>query len=102
MPANKHCSLFRKTSCFFIALATTLSAVPVANNDTFEVDEDRILIISSGGSILSANFGGGSSVLSPTWQYLDRIENENGSNQTYPLDGNGLSWNSPQYDTATS
>jgi len=102
MPANKHRSLFRKTSYLFIALATTLSAVPVANNDTFKVDEDRILIISSGDSILSANFGGGSSVLSSTWQYLDRIKNENGSNQTYPLDGNGLSWNSPQYDTATS
>ena len=65
MPANKHRSLFRKTSYLFIALATTLSAVPVANNDTFKVDEDRILIISSGDSILSANFGGGSWELSP-------------------------------------
>ena len=85
-----------------MALATPLTAVPVANDDSFEVDEDNTLVISSGGTIVSATFEGGSSVLSPTWEYLDRIENQNGSAQTYPLDGNGLVWSTPQFDTSTS
>ncbi|MEN8785645.1 MAG: Ig-like domain-containing protein [Akkermansiaceae bacterium] len=102
MPAHKQRSFIRKASCFFITLATSLAAIPVANDDAFEVDEDGTLIISSGGSILSANFEGGNSVLSPTWEYLDRIENENGINQSYPLDGTGLTWNTSQFDSSTS
>lgn len=102
MPTDKQRLSLRKALCFLIALATKLTAAPVANDDTFVVDEDGTLTISNGGSILSATFDGGSSVLSPTWEYLDRIENENGFNQTYPLDGNGLTWNTPQFETATS
>ena len=102
MPSDKHRPSPRKALCLFIAFATKLAAAPVANDDTFAVDEDGTLTISKGGTILSATFEEGSSVLSPTWEYLDRIENENGFNQTYPQDANGFIWNTPQFVTATS
>ena len=102
MPVIKQNSSLRKALCFLIALASNLNGLPVANDDTFAVDEDGTLTISNGGSIISATFEGGNSVLSPAWEYLDRIENENGLNQTYPLDGNGLTWNTPQFKTSTS
>ncbi|MGB1889176.1 MAG: hypothetical protein ACPHOK_06190, partial [Akkermansiaceae bacterium] len=101
MPFDQHCLSPRRALCLFISFATTLTAVPVANDDTFAVDEDRTLTILKGGTILSATFEAGRSVLSPTWEYLDRIENENGFNQTYPQDANGLIWNTPQFATAT-
>jgi len=102
MPSDKRRPSPRKALLLFIAFATKLTAAPVANDDSFAVDEDGTLTISKGGEILSATFEVGRSVLSPTWEYLDRIENENGFNQTYPQDANGLIWNTPQFATATS
>jgi len=98
------------TTTFFRALFPTLlallpfsaMAVPVATNDAFSVNEDESLVIPSGGVVVSASFEPSPSVLGTTWQYLDRIENENGANQSYPVDANGRPWNAPLFDSATS
>jgi hypothetical protein len=92
----------RKTVSLIVALSAPLFSTPVANDDAFEVNEDQTLIVSSGGTVLSANFEAGSSLLGPSWTYLDSIQNENGSNQSYPVDGSGRAWNSPDFDSSTS
>ena len=77
-------------------------SAPVARDDTFEVDEDEALSVSGGGILLSASFGSGGSVIGETWEFLDRIENENGASQDYPLDASGNAWNSLAFDVASS
>lgn len=79
-----------------------LLAVPVANNDSFTGIEDESLIISSGGTLIEANFEPAPSVLANNWDYLDRLENENGANHGYPLDSTSNPWNSSQFNTTTS
>ncbi len=102
-------SLISTASRFTLALLTTLLAVPVtlfaaptAVNDTYSVDEDDTLTIATGGVILSATFGGSGSVLGNTWQFLDLIQNENGTNQSYPLDSSTNAWNSIAFNSTTS
>ncbi|MCH2064637.1 MAG: SUMF1/EgtB/PvdO family nonheme iron enzyme, partial [Roseibacillus sp.] len=41
-------------------------------------------------------------LITGAWDYLDRIENENGTNLGYPVDGSGNAWNSAAFDVATS
>ena len=57
-----------------------------------------------GGTLVNAGFDGadGGPVIGPEWDYLDRIENENGANQSYPTDGEGNAWNSADFDVVTS
>ncbi len=56
-----------------------------------------------GGFFVEADFDGtGSSLLDPTWDYLDQIQNENGRDDDYPLDGNGNGWNESDFNTVTS
>ncbi|MFP6897333.1 MAG: hypothetical protein VCA38_12080 [Roseibacillus sp.] len=57
-----------------------------------------------GGPIINGTFddAGPTSVISGNWDYLDRIENELGANQSYPDDGDGNEWYSPDFDVATS
>lgn len=56
-----------------------------------------------GGFLVDANFdGSGSSVLDSSWDYLDQIQNENGRNDGYPLDGSGNEWNSVAFNPVTS
>ena len=59
-----------------------------------------------GGTLLQAGFdgdaGGGGPVITGEWDYLDRIENENGSNDGYPVDEEGNAWNSASFDVSTS
>ncbi len=62
-----------------------------------------------GGTLVEADFGGdgggggdGGPIIPEEWEYLDRIENENGANQGYPVDESGNAWNSIDFDVATS
>ncbi len=57
-----------------------------------------------GGTIVNAAFNGGGSapIISGAWDYLDRIENENGLSQDYPVDGSGNAWNSEAFEVTTS
>ncbi|MEX2188303.1 MAG: cadherin-like domain-containing protein, partial [Pirellulales bacterium] len=79
-------------------------AAPVAVDDSFDVQEDNALAVIP--FALNANFNAaaGANIVPPgaTWQYLDKIQNENGLNQTYPTDGSGRAWNNPSFDVATS
>ena len=67
-------------------------------------------IPTSGGTLVDATFGGGDGgdggdgdpIITGAWDYLDRIENENGTNLGYPIDGSGNAWNSVAFDVATS
>ena len=102
MPVFRKGNPLKKSAALLVSLAAPLWSNPVANDDAFEVDEDGTLIVSSGGEVLFANFEGGSSVVGPTWSYLDTIENENGANQSYPVDGGGRAWNAPDFDLSSS
>lgn len=56
-----------------------------------------------GGFVVDASFNGsGASVLDPSWDYLDQLQNENGRGDGYPLDGSGNEWNSVAFNPATS
>ena len=68
-------------------------------------------IPTSGGTLVDATFGGddggdgggdGDPIITGAWDYLDRIENENGTNLGYPIDGSGNAWNSVAFDVVTS
>jgi VCBS repeat-containing protein len=82
-------------------------AAPVANNDSYNVNEDGVLGTGSG-TILSAALDAtaSSNVVLPfgsTWQFLDRITNSLvGTAQTYPQDGALRAWNDRNFDTSTS
>ena len=80
-------------------------AAPVGNPDTYGVNEDAVLGTGSN-AILSAGFNDPPPpvVLSQGWEwdYLDRIQNNLGLNQSYPTDDLGRAWNSPNFDTSES
>ncbi|MGI9240035.1 MAG: tandem-95 repeat protein, partial [Verrucomicrobiales bacterium] len=80
-------------------------AVPTAVNDTYSALEDNPLVVSNA-PLIESDFdgsgGGGAVSFDGDWNYLDQIQNENGSGQSYPLDGSGNVWNSASFDVATS
>ncbi|MFT6178568.1 MAG: hypothetical protein ACJA1W_000909 [Akkermansiaceae bacterium] len=107
MLASQHTrpSIWRRLSFslpLILFCPSLLLALPIANDDRFSVAEDDALTISSGGILVEASFEPTASILTNPWQYLDRIENENGANHSYPIDGNSNLWNSTQFDTTTS
>lgn len=56
-----------------------------------------------GGFAVDADFDGlGNSVLGTRWDFLDRLENENGRNDDYPVDALGRDWTEEGFDLATS
>ena len=92
---------------------TNNSATDTITNLQFTDDLEATLsglvateIPTSGGTIVQTGFdgdaGGGGPVITEAWDYLDRIENENGNNDGYPIDQNGNAWNSVGFDVATS
>ena len=92
---------------------TNNSATDTITNLQFTDDLDATLsglvateIPTSGGAIVRTGFdgnaGAGGPLITEAWDYLDRIENENGNNDGYPVDQNGNAWNSVGFDVATS
>jgi len=56
-----------------------------------------------GGYFVNTSFGGNApTILSNTWDYLDELQNENGRNDDYPVDGSGNVWNDATFETSTS
>ncbi|HEX2748578.1 MAG TPA: hypothetical protein VHM91_11310, partial [Verrucomicrobiales bacterium] len=86
-----------------LVFPTLASAVPVAVNDSYSVNEDGILN-TAGADIISANFEPAANVLSGAWQFLDKIKNsQNGQTaDTYPVDGAARDWKVLAFDSATS
>jgi len=82
--------------CLFLPLSVL--AAPVAVNDNYSVNEDSILN-TSGADILSVNFEPAGNVLTGSWQFLDRIKNDqNGQTpDTYPVDGTAQDWKAAAY-----
>ena len=77
-------------------------AVPTAVNDTYELTEDRAFSATSG-PVLDEGFDGGDiGDFDGEWLILDRIENQNGRADDYPVDSLGKAWNAPDFDPATS
>ena len=95
---RKKCVLYT----LYIFSLVPIFALPVANDDSFTTNEDETLTIVGGGVIFDANFEPSTSVLGETWQYFDKIENENGALHDYPLDGSGNPWTSISFNEATS
>ena len=92
---------------------TNNSATDTITNLQFTDDLEATLsglvateIPTSGGAIVQTGFdgdaGGGGPLITEAWDYLDRIENENGDSDGYPVDQNGNAWNSVGFDVATS
>lgn len=92
---------------------TNNSATDTITNLQFTDDLEATLsglvateIPTSGGAIVQTGFdgdaGGRGPVITGAWDYLDRIENENGDSDGYPVDQNGNAWNSVGFDVATS
>ncbi|RCL35619.1 MAG: DUF11 domain-containing protein [Verrucomicrobia bacterium] len=92
---------------------TNNSATDTITNLQFTDDLEATLsglvateIPTSGGAIVQTGFdgdaGGGGPLITEAWDYLDRIENENGNSDGYPVDQNGNAWNSVGFDVATS
>lgn len=99
-----HSSVAAFVSACLLGSTSLVIAVPTAVNDTYTGTEDVPLSINSGGTttLISADFEGAGSVVTGSWRFLDRIQNEYGTNQSYPLDGSGRAWNSLDFDPATS
>lgn len=56
-----------------------------------------------GGFLVDAGFdGSGSSILDTSWDYLDQLQNENGRNDDYPIDGSGNEWNTVNFNPSSS
>ncbi len=96
---------------------TNNSATDTLTNIRFTDDLEATLpgliaaeIPTRGGTLVEATFGaddgggggGGDPIITGAWDYLDRIENENGTNLGYPIDESGNAWNSVAFDVATS
>ena len=87
------------TWCFCI---THIFAVPNAADDTYVLTEDRVLSVVSG-PVFVENFDGvGPGAFAGQWLILDRIENQNGRGDDYPVDNSGRAWNAPDFDPETS
>ena len=56
-----------------------------------------------GGFVVNASFDdNGVSVLGSSWNYLNQIQNENGRNDSYPIDQDGNRWNESSFDLLSS
>ena len=87
---------------FVVAFPPLLEAAPTVAPDTFQATEDQ-QFTASAGPIFTTDFDGSvSGVVDSTWDYLDQIENQNGAGHGYPTDEEGLAWNNPTFDKATS
>jgi VCBS repeat-containing protein len=78
-------------------------AAPVGVNDTYNLAEDQS--VSSLPTAFEATFNNTNPPViatGATWNYLDRIQNELGDNQSYPQDGSNVDWNSLAFDVGTS
>ncbi|MFT4547909.1 MAG: VCBS repeat-containing protein, partial [Verrucomicrobiales bacterium] len=89
-------------SVFVAPTNTALAAT--ANDDAYTGFEDSPLVAGEG-PILSVDFdtqGGDQPTLDGDWDFLDRIENAEGNNDTYPTDGMGRNWKDADFDITTS
>ncbi len=80
-------------------------AAPVAVDDHYDATEDFVLNTRSG-PIISVDFdtnqGGFIPVFDGDWDYLDKLENQEGVDHSYPVDGAGRDWNSLDFEVASS
>ena len=99
--------LWRALVCpAFVLVTSTCLGAPTATDDSYSVPEDSPLAVSNA-PLIDANFDGGGvggavAFDDANWDYFDEIENENGANEPYPVDGPGNAWNSVAFDPSTS
>jgi VCBS repeat-containing protein len=98
-------SLLRHLLSCFLITGVALSA-PVAVDDSYTATEDTILTVGQASqSYISANFETGGTpvnVVGGAWNYLEKIQNQFGTNLTYPVDGTSNNWKSIGFDVSTS
>ncbi len=86
-----------------LCLVSPALAVPVAVNDTYSATEDVTLNVGSGTqTYLGADFESAGNVTAGAWNYLDKIQNQFGTNLSYPVDGGSADWKSLNFNVATS
>ncbi|MEX2189045.1 MAG: Ig-like domain-containing protein, partial [Pirellulales bacterium] len=78
-------------------------AAPVGVNDVYNLQED--VAVSSLPTLFEATFNNTNPPVittGATWNFLDKIQNEFGLDQSYPTDGASRAWNSQLFDAGTS
>ena len=77
-------------------------AVPNAVDDSYVLTEDRAFSAVTG-PVFDEDFDSdGMGDFDGQWFVLDRVENQNGRADDYPVDGSGRAWNAPDFDPASS
>ncbi len=95
---------------FLVFTITNNSQTETFTDITFTDDLNAMLpgavatdLPEEGGFLVDAGFdGSGSSILDSSWDYLDQLQNENGRNDDYPIDGFGNGWNTVDFEASTS
>ena len=90
---------------FASLLAGTALAIPEAVDDQYNAAED-VVLNTLAGPVISADFDDDQGTVVPVfegdWDYLDRMENQLGADDVYPVDGAGRAWNSEGFEVASS
>jgi hypothetical protein len=100
--------LFHFYSPFLILLTVIILtepsiAEPEAINDTYQLLEDSTLKTGSGPLVeLYFDSESVSGFIENDWAILDRIENQNGDAEDYPIDTSGREWLDPEFDIDSS
>lgn len=93
-------------ACTWICLALSPAiAAPVAVNDNYDAVEDTPLAVSGSGTstVFAADFEATSSnYASGSWDFLDAMQNQFGTDLTYPVDGSARSWKDLNFELTTS
>ncbi|MED5585660.1 MAG: Ig-like domain-containing protein [Verrucomicrobiota bacterium] len=88
-------------AAWFFCVAQTI-AEPNAVDDAYVLSEDRAFSVVSGPIFLEDFDGAGAGSFDNQWLILDRIENQNGRGDGYPVDSSARAWNAPDFDPETS
>ncbi len=90
---------------FASLLAGAALAIPEAVDDQYNAAED-VVLNTLAGPVISADFDDDQGTVVPVfdgdWDYLDRMENQLGADDVYPVDGAGRAWNSEGFEVASS
>lgn len=89
--------------CAYSFLIANAPAAPVAVNDAFSTAEDVSLTTGQETiNLFTGDFEPGQNLAAGNWSFLDKVQNQFGTNLTYPVDGQGRTWKELNFDPASS
>ena len=96
------CRQFALVLAAWVFCVAETIAEPNAVDDAYVLSEDRAFSVVSGPIFLEDFDGAGAGSFDNQWLILDRIENQNGRGDGYPVDSSARAWNAPDFDPETS